>query len=230
MDQRAPISVVIPALDAAGALGATLAALAPAAVAGLVREVVVADGGSTDETRAIAEAAGAAVIVMAPGRGAQLAAGARQARGDWLLFLHADTVLEAGWEEEAAAFMRGPQNHAGVFTLAFDSKGAAASLVTAGAMLRTRLFGAPYGDQGLLVSRSLYAAAGGFRPLPLMEDGEFVDRLKKHGRLTVFRSRAVTSARRYERDGYAKRVLKNLCCITMYRLGVAPERIAAFYQ
>jgi rSAM/selenodomain-associated transferase 2 len=230
MSPRAPLSVIIPALNAAAELPATLAALAPAAIDGLIREVIIVDGGSMDATRKMAEETGAQVILAAPGRGGQLAEGGMRARGDWLLFLHADTVLEPGWAEEAATFMRGPPAAAGVFTLAFDAKGAAPSFVAAGAMLRTRLFGAPYGDQGLLVSRGLYDAAGGFRPLPLMEDVEFVDRLKKHGRLAVFRARAVTSAKRYERDGYFKRVLKNLCCITMYRFGVAPERIAAFYR
>ncbi len=230
MSARAPISVVIPALNAAETLPATLAALAPAAVEGLVREVILVDGGSDDATRATAEAAGARVIETAPGRGGQLAEGAAQARGDWLLFLHADTVLDPGWTAEAAAFMRGPETSAGVFTLAFDAEGAAASIVAAGAMIRTRLFGAPYGDQGLLISRTHYDAVGGFRPLPLMEDVEFVDRLKKHGKLTVFRSRAVTSAHRYQRDGYFRRVLKNLVCVVMYRFGVAPERIEAFYR
>lgn len=230
MSKRAPISVVIPSLNAAETLPATLAALAPAAVEGLVREVILVDGGSEDATRAIAEAAGARVILTAPGRGGQLAEGAAKASGDWLLFLHADTVLDSGWAAEAAAFMRGPQTSAGVFTLAFDSEGAAASIVAAGAMIRTRLFGAAYGDQGLLISRVLYDAVGGFRSLPLMEDVEFLDRLRKHGRFVVFRARAVTSAQRYERDGYLKRVLKNLWCISMYRFGVAPERIAAFYR
>lgn len=235
MVQRAPLSVIIPALDAAGDLPATLAALAPAAVEGLIREVILVDGGSSDETRAIAEAAGAAVVMVAPGRGGQLAEGARRARGDWLLFLHADTVLEKGWAAEAAAFMRAPapaaaRVGAAVFTLAFNANGVAPKLVAAGAMIRTRFFGAPYGDQGLLLSRAHYEAAGGYRSLPLMEDVEFADRLRREGPMTILKSRAITSAARYERDGYGKRVLKNLCCILLYRFGVAPEKIAAFYR
>jgi rSAM/selenodomain-associated transferase 2 len=230
MSSRAPLSVIIPALNAESGLPATLAALAPAAVEGLIREVVVVDGGSSDGTRSIAESAGAKVVETAPGRGGQLALGANMARGEWLLFLHADTVLEAGWATEAAAFMSKPQLEAAVFTLAFDAKGLAPALVAAGAMLRTRLFGAPYGDQGLLLSRALYDAAGGYLALPLMEDVEFIDRLKGNGGIAVLKSRATTSARRYEIDGYAKRVLKNFLCMIMYRAGVAPDKIAAFYR
>lgn len=230
METRAPLSVIIPALNASAALPATLAALGPAAVEGLIREVIVVDGGSSDETRAIADGAGARVIGAAPGRGGQLAEGARAARGDWFLFLHADTVLEPGWAREAAAFMRAPGPCAAVFTLAFDAMGLAPKIVAAGAMIRTRVFRAPYGDQGLLLPRARYEAAGGYRPLPLMEDVEFVDRLKRDGRLVVLKSRAITSAARYERDGYARRVARNFCCIVMHRLGVAPEKIAAFYR
>ncbi len=230
MTVRAPLSVIIPTLNAAGDLPRALAALAPAAIGGLIREVIVVDGGSADETREIAEAAGARVLASARGRGGQLGEGAGAARGDWFLFLHADTALASGWADEASAFIAGDRRRAGVFTLAFDARGVAPRLVAAGAMVRTRLFRAPYGDQGLLVSRDLYCAAGGFRAMPLMEDVEFVDRLRRHGNICVLKSRATTSARRYERDGYLARVAKNFCCIVMHRLGVAPEKIAAFYE
>ena len=99
------ISVIIPTLNAERTLAHTLAALVPAVVDGIVQEAILVDGGSTDETRAIAEAAGTHLIEARRGRGSQLEAGASQARGDWLLFLHADTVLEPGWAEEAKSFM-----------------------------------------------------------------------------------------------------------------------------
>lgn len=233
MEERAPISVVIPTLNAEGLLGASLAALAPAAIAGLVREVVVSDGGSTDATATIAEAAGARLIVGEKGRGGQLARGAAAARGAWLLFLHADTILEEAWAAEARALIEDGADRAGVFTLKFDRKGVAPSLVAAGAMVRTRIFVSPYGDQGLLISRRLYDEVGGFRDLPLFEDVDFVDRLvRAKGRraLRIFAARATTSADRYAREGYARRVLKNAFCLSLYRLGVAPGEIAGFYR
>jgi rSAM/selenodomain-associated transferase 2 len=230
MTGPAPISVVIPTLNAEESLPATLAALAPAAIVGLVREVVVADGGSTDKTGAIAEAAGATLIATAQGRGGQLAAGAGAARGGWLLFLHADTVLEEGWASEAAAFMRDNAGRAAVFSLAFDAKGFAPRLVAVGAMIRTRIFRAPYGDQGLLIPRALYDAVGGFRALPLMEDVDFIDRLNRLGGFRILKSKATTSARRYEKDGYFARVARNALCILMFRAGADPARIARFYR
>ncbi|MEE2692989.1 MAG: TIGR04283 family arsenosugar biosynthesis glycosyltransferase [Pseudomonadota bacterium] len=225
------ISVVIPTLNPGGRLKRTLAALVPGAFDGLIKEVVISDGGSTDETQAIAEGAGAHFVEGARGRGAQLGAGAEAARGEWLLFLHADTVLEESWMEEARAAMSEP-GRAGVFTLAFDAQGFAPRLVAAGAMLRTRLFAAPYGDQGLLISRRLYDEIGGYAPLPLFEDVDLIRRLvRSKGRraLRVMKSKAITAADRYERDGYLGRVLKNAWCLMLYRFGVAPARIAEIY-
>ena len=227
------ISVVIPSFNAEATLGQTLAALVPAVVDGMVQEAIIVDGGSTDETAAIAEAAGTRLIRSQRGRGAQLQAGAAAARGDWLLFLHADTVLEPGWAEEAESFMervatgrRAPA--AAAFRFALDDQGLMPRLLEWLVGLRCLLFALPYGDQGLLIPRDLYRASGGFRPLPLMEDVDLVRRLKRSQRV-MLHSRAVTSGARYRNEGYVARSLRNLCCITLYYLRVPTRVLARLY-
>jgi rSAM/selenodomain-associated transferase 2 len=221
------ISVVIPALNAAPAIGRTLAAVkAP----GLVTERIVVDGGSTDGTPAAARAAGARVIAAERGRGSQLAAGAAVAVGDWLLFLHADTVPEPGWADEARAFTDSACDgeRAAVFTFALDDDGAAAARLAAMVAWRCRALALPYGDQGLLIGRRFYDGLGGFRKLPLYEDVDIVRRIGR-ARLTVLESRAVTSAARYRRGGYLVRPARNLACLALYFAGVSPRVIARLY-
>jgi len=227
------ISVIIPTLNADARLGACLDALVTPALGGLVKEVIVVDGGSNDSTLAMADSFGTRILAAPPGRGGQLAAGAKTARGDWLLFLHADTVLEEGWAQEVAQFMREPLDKAAVFTLQFDAKGFAPKLVAAGAMARTRFLKTPYGDQGLLMSRALYDELGGYKDMPLMEDVEFVRRLvraKGRDAVRIMKAKALTSPARYEHDGYARRVLKNFVTLMRYQLGAAPEELAKAYR
>jgi hypothetical protein len=227
------ISVVIPTLNAEARLAACLDALIPAAIDELVKEVIVVDGGSSDGTAKIADGFGARMLTAPPGRGGQLMAGADAARGTWLLFLHADTVLEAGWAQEAARFTDAHEDKAAVFRLAFDARGLAPKLVAAGAMARTALLASPYGDQGLFLPRALYDEIGGFRALPLFEDVDIIRRLiKAKGRpaLKVLNARAVTSAERYQREGYAKQVLFNAWRLMRYRLGASPEALARGYR
>jgi rSAM/selenodomain-associated transferase 2 len=227
------ITVVIPTLDAEPALAATLSALVPAAVEGLVRQVIVVDGGSMDHTLEIADAAGAEIVKAPRGRGHQLAVGAERARWPWLLFLHADTVLQEGWEREAAAFMAridaGRGEAAAAFRFALDDAGMRPRLLEAAVAARCALFRLPYGDQGLLIPRRLYSAIGGYRPLPLMEDVDIVRRLGRR-RMRILRCAAKTSAERYRRDGYARRIARNLRCVLLFYLGVPAERIARLYQ
>ena len=224
------LSVVIPTLDAAAALPGCLATLAPARRAGLVDQVVVADGGSGDATRTLARQAGAVVVASPPGRGRQLAAGARAAAGDWLLFLHADTRLAPGWESAVRAFRDRPAaaERAGVFHLAFDEVSRGAARTAALANWRTRRLGLPYGDQGLLIARTLYDSLGGFPDLPLMEDVALARRLGRR-RLILLDATAVTSAARYRRDGWWRRSLQNLAVLGLYVLGLPPRHLKRLY-
>jgi rSAM/selenodomain-associated transferase 2 len=228
------ISVVIPTLDSEASLAVTLSALLPAALEGLVREVIVVDGGSRDRTLKIADQAGVVLVKAEQGRGAQLAAGARRARFPWLLFLHADTVLEPGWEREATAFIdkietgRQPPS-AAAFRFALDDSGLAPRCLEALVRLRCLLLRLPYGDQGLLMPRVLYLEVGDYDPLPIMEDVAIVRRLKR-SRLALLRARAVTSAVRYRREGYLVRALRNQLCLMLYFVGVSPASIARVYS
>ena len=228
----APLSVVIIARNAAQRLPFCLDAVAAGATAGLVRDVIVSDGGSSDATAEIADRFGARLVVGAPGRGGQLRAGAGVARGDWLLFLHGDTVLAADWVAAAGRLIDAETPRAGVFRLRFDVDHWRARLVAAGAIFRTRIFASPYGDQGLLMPRAWHDDIGGYRDMPLFEDVDIIDRLiKAKGRaaVTMLDAAAITSAVRYEQDGYLKRVLKNAACLAMYRAGRPPEAILDFY-
>lgn len=221
------LSVVIPTLDAARHLHATLSALAASGIAG---RIVVADGGSRDRTREIAADAGAWVVTAARGRGIQLAEGAAAAGGDWLLFLHADSQPGRGFAEAARAFMADPANagRAASFRLAFDDPSSAARRLAALANWRARAFALPYGDQGLLIPRALYESVGGFRPLALMEDVDMVRRIGR-ARLVLLDAPVITSAERYRREGFVRRPLRNLICLTLYFLGVPPAMIARLY-
>jgi rSAM/selenodomain-associated transferase 2 len=227
------ISVIIPTLNAERTLVHSLAALVPAVVEGIVQEAIVVDGGSTDDTSAIAEAAGTHLIEAPVGRGSQLEAGASHARGDWLLFLHADTVLEPGWAEEAQSFMERVEEGrraqaAAFFRFALDDDGLMPRFVEWLVGLRCHLLALPYGDQGLLISRHLYNRLGGFRPLPLMEDVDLVRRLRRN-EIVMLKSRAVTSCERYRREGYLARSLRNLGCVLLYYLRVPPRVLARLY-
>lgn len=227
------ISVIIPARNAEHTLAATLASLVPSVVDGIVRQVIVVDGGSNDRTAELADLAGADVVMSAPGRGGQLAQGAVRARFPWLLFLNADTVLEEGWERSATAFMREVDlgeraPAAGAFEFRLDDRGIAPRLLEALVRLRCNILRLPHGDQGLLIPRHLFDAVGGFKDLPIMEDIDLARRLGRR-RLAMLKARAVASAASYRRDGYLLRAMRNQVCHALYSAGLPIGMIARLY-
>ena len=192
-------------------------------------EIIVVDGCSADDTREAAADAGATVITSARGRGVQLRRGVEAAQREWLLFLHADTVLEPGWTVSACNHLIQRPDRAGYFRLELRSRDWRARLVEQWVGLRCRLFALPFGDQGLLISRRLYDELGGFPPVPLMEDVALVRRLGRD-RLTPLDAAARTSAERWERDGWARRSLRNLALLLLYLGGVSPQRLERRYR
>jgi glycosyltransferase involved in cell wall biosynthesis len=191
------ISIVIPTLNAERHLPRCFDSLITAAVRGVLREVIVVDGGSSDGTLAIADAAGAHIVRGPKSRGGRMAAGAEAARSDWILFLHPETSLEQGWESEAESFIDQalPERpRAAVFRFALDEFGGEARRAEAKAALRSVLLALPYGDQGLLIPKRLYKRIGGYRALDAMEDADIVRRVGRR-RLVRLRARAVNAPR-----------------------------------
>ncbi len=223
------LSIIIPTLNPGPRFGAALAALVTGAVEGLVKEVVVADAGSTDRTLELAEEAGCRVVASEKGRGGQLRAGAAAAKADWLLFLHADTILSPGWVAAVGAHIARSPDKAGYFRLRFDDPSATARLWEKGVAFRCAVLGLPYGDQGLLISRAHYEAVGGYPDQPLMEDVELVSRIGR-GRLRLLNAEAVTDAGKFRRDGWLKRSARNIAFLIAWGMGTDPRVIARRYD
>jgi len=232
------LSIVIPTLDSGAHLDACLDALKQGHQAALDSamdvpdiEIIIADGGSTDDTNAIAERRRLRIISAPPGRGPQLAEGAQSTSGDWLLFLHADTQLAVGWMAAVTGFVNNPANRnaAAAFRFALDEDSPAARWLERLVAWRCRALALPYGDQGLLIPRRLYDALGGYSAEPLMEDVALVSAIGRD-RLRFFDIPAVTSAARYQEGGYILRPMRNLSCLGLYLLGLPTPLIARFYE
>jgi len=220
------ISIIIPVLNEAP----TIASVISTAQNAQNVEIIVADGGSSDRTADIAQSLGVRVISTAPGRAAQMNAGAIAATGDILLFLHADTLLPPGYDSGARLALAKPQTVAGAFKLKIDSPSLCLRLVETGVNGRSRFLQMPYGDQAIFLTASTFDKIGGFPDLALMEDFEFVRRLKKQGRIEIVPQPVLTSARRWQQLGVIKTTAINQIVIIAYFLGVSPDRLAFWYK
>jgi rSAM/selenodomain-associated transferase 2 len=222
MNVNSPLTVIIPTLNAAATLPGCLQALALGGA--LIQEIIIVDGGSTDGTTGLAP--GAIWLAAPASRGGQLRAGAAAAKTEFLLLLHADTRLSPGWPQAVQPALTAPAT-AFYFAFRLDSSKRAARVLERIVALRCRLLNLPYGDQGLLISRALLAEIGGMPDFPIMEDVALSRRLGR--RLRPLPAQALTSASRYEREGWLRRPLKNLFCLTTYFCGVPPARIKRLY-
>jgi len=217
--------VVIPTLDEAErVVGAIESASAPGV------DVVVADGGSSDDTRARAAAAGARVVDSEPGRARQLDRGVRETRSGAILFLHADTRLPVGFDAAVRTCLEDSGVVAGAFRFRFDERSLSLGLVEWGARLRVALTNLPYGDQAIFVRRSALERIGGVPQVPLMEDLDLVKALRRRGRVAILPLHATTSARRFRRAGVLRTALKHRLVAVAGILGVDRERLAAWYR
>jgi len=220
------VSIIIPTLNEAAHLPVTLKHAADSQPA----EIIVADGGSHDDTVRIAESGGATLVRSASGRARQMNAGAAAARGETLLFLHADTLLPANGCEVVIEAFRRARVVGGAFRLRIRDAFPGRWLVEATTNLRSRLRRLPYGDQALFVRRWAFDELGGFPDLPILEDYEFVRRLRSLGQLALLDAAVLTSGRRWQRLGLLRTTLINKLIILCYRCGVSPVELAAWYR
>lgn len=220
------VSIVVPALNEEAQITVTLEALLQLEGE---KEIIVADGGSTDTTVARTDGLGVKVVQSARGRGPQMHAGAMEATGDVLWFVHADTIPPAGALQEISAALENSEAVGGNFGLVFDGSSRAARQLTA-IYPWLRMLGLCYGDSGLFVKREIYNRIGGFKPLPLFEDLDFLRRLRRAGRFVHLQQPIVTSSRRFERKNFALVWLHWTTLQVLYWCGVSPRVLARWYK
>ncbi len=231
--ETSSLSIIIPVLNESHQICSLLHRLVAATNAEINHadiEIIVADGGSHDRTVEVAQSFNVRVLSSDPGRATQMNAAARDARGDVLLFLHADTALPDGFHTVITETLSGSNVVAGAFELTIQSDFPALRLVEWGVKWRSRLFQMPYGDQALFIKRTTFEEMGGFADLPIMEDFELMQRLKQRGRVAIAPASVTTSGRRWETLGVLKTTLINQAMILGYLWGVEPARLERWYR
>lgn len=220
------ISTIIPVLNEANTIAQVISTARNAENV----EIIVADGSSSDGTVEIAKSLSDRVISTTPGRATQMNAGAAASTGDILLFLHADTHLPHGYDTRVRQALGNPSIVAGAFELKIDAPLLSLRLIEIGVNCRSHFFQMPYGDQAIFLKTSTFNQIGGYPNLPVMEDFEFVRRLKKQGRIEILSMPVLTSARRWQQVGVLKTTVINQIVIIAYFLGVSPDRLGEWYR
>ncbi len=224
------ISVVIPVLNEAHLINETIMNILNLPSGGTL-EIIVVDASADGETIRAIQARDIKKLVSERGRSKQMNEGALCAEGDVLLFLHADTALPRSTVENISRVMERREVVAGAFDLGIQSDKPIFRLIEDVASLRARITRMPYGDQAIFIRKDYFHAVGGFRDLPLMEDVELMRRIRKAGgRISIIPEKVKTSSRRWEKEGVLFCTLRNWALITLYFLGVPPEKLARFYR
>jgi rSAM/selenodomain-associated transferase 2 len=219
------ISVIIPTLNEEKHLARLISSIKKQAGD---FEIIVADGGSTDRTVKIAQSNDATVVKSRAGRAVQMNAGAKCARGDALLFLHADSLLPPGAFSAIEEKMKDRRMAGGTFSLAFDYDHPLLNLYAACSRFKFRFF--HYGDQGIFVRRSLFEMLNGYKEIPIMEDLELLYRISRTGKRALIKLPITTSARRFLSNGIFRQEFMNVLFVILYLLGVKPERLKRWYD
>ena len=220
------ISVIIPALNEEKSVAAAVRSVRQ----GFHAQCIVVDGGSGDATRLAAAEAGAEVLQCPPGRARQMNFGAQRARGEILLFLHADSYLPEGWDTAVRKAVTTPGVALGAFTFHVPEKITGMKIVAWGVHMRSRFFHMPYGDQGLFLRRALFEKLGGFPDIPIMEDVALVKKAKQHGDILIVAEKLATSGRRWRQRGIVSTLLINQYILLASAFGATPERLQSIYR
>lgn len=224
--QKPALSIIVPTLNEADTITDTLELIAHRDQV----EIIVVDGGSSDDTTTIARNCGARVLTAERGRALQMNIGAAQAHAETILFLHADTRLPETFQQDVANILADPTTVCGAFKFATHDPTPAMKLIAVLTNARARWLNLPYGDQGLFMPLQIFREIGGFRDLPIMEDFDLVRKLAKRGRVRIATSRAITNARRWQQRGILKTLIINQRVIVGWYLGVDPAKLALWYR